>query len=134
MSVEFMLLFLERRDGPKDCPNGFAEMNQFARELASQGTLRRGAPLVDEFAAARIRMRAGKALVSDGPFAESKEVLGGFWIVEVANRAAAIEIARRCPHARYGIVEVHHVQWRDTTADEEKGTPFLFAFHHEPDL
>lgn len=132
--MEFMLLFTERRDAPKGEPSGFAEMKKFAGELASQGKLRRGAPLTDESAGARVRVRGGKVLVSDGPFAESKEVLGGFWIVEVANRGEAIEIARRCPHARSGIVEVHPVQWRDATADPMRGTPFLFAFHMEPGL
>ena len=110
--MEFMLLFMERKGAPTGGPDGFAEMKKFAGELASQGKLRRGAPLPAESAGARVRVRDGKAFVSDGPFAESKEVVGGFWIVDVASRDEAIEIARRCPHARYGIVEVHLVQWR----------------------
>src|SRR5439155_770949 len=83
---------------------------------ASEGKLRRGAPLVAESAGARVRVRDGKAFVSDGPFAESKEIVGGFWIIEAASREEAIEIARRCPHARHGVVEVHLVRWRDTAA------------------
>ena len=59
-----------------------------------------------------VRVRGGKAFVSDGPFAESKEVVGGFWIVDVASREEAIEIARRSPHARYGTVEVHPIAVR----------------------
>jgi len=129
-----MLWFTERKDAPKNDPDGFAEMNRFARQLASQGKLRRGAPLLPEAAGARIRVSGGKALVTDGPFAESKEVVGGFWIVEVANRAEAIELARRTPHARYGIVEVYAVQWRDAVADSGEGSPFLFAFQMAPDL
>jgi hypothetical protein len=120
-------------DEPPRSP-GFAEMKKFAGELASQGKLRRGAPLLAESAGARIRVRAGKAFVSDGPFAESKEVVGGFWIVAVASRAEAIEIAQRCPHARYGIVEVLPVQDRYTFTDAGEGTPFLFAFRMEPGL
>lgn len=132
--MEFMLLFMERKGAPTGGPGGFAEMKKFAGELASQGKLRRGAPLLAESAGARVRVRAAKAFVSDGPFAESKEVVGGFWIVEAASRAEAIEIARRCPHARYGIVEVHLAQWRDAVAEPGEGTPFLFAFHMEPGL
>jgi hypothetical protein len=79
-------------------------------------------------------VRAGTASVNDGPFAETKEVVGGFWVVEVANRAEAIEIARRCPHAQYGIVEVHPVQRRYTFTDVGEGTPFLLAFRMEPGL
>jgi len=129
-----MLLFMERKGAPKGEPGGPAEMKKFAGELASQGKLRRGAPLVAESAGARVRVRDGKAFVSDGPFAESKEIVGGFWIIEAASREEAIEIARRCPHARHGVVEVHLVRWRDTAADPEKGIPFLFAFHTEPGL
>jgi len=132
--VEFMLLFMERKGAPKGEPGGPAEMKKFAGELARQGKLRRGAPLVAESAGARVRVRDGKAFVSDGPFAESKEIVGGFWIIEAASREEAIEIARRCPHARHGVVEVHLVRWRDTAADPEKGIPFLFAFQTEPGL
>ncbi len=132
--MEFMLLFMERKGAPKGEPGGFAEMKKFAGELASQGKLRRGAPLVAESAGARVRVRDGRAFVSDGPFAESKEIVGGFWIIEAASREEAIEIARRCPHARHGIVEVHLVQWRDAAADPGKGTPFLMVFGIEPGL
>jgi hypothetical protein len=132
--MEFMLLFMERKGAPRGEPGGFAEMKKFAGELASQRKLRRGAPLVAESAGARVRVRDGKALVSDGPFAESKEIVGGFRIIEVASREEAIEIARRCPHARHGVVEVHLVQWRDAVADPGKGTPFLMVFGMEPGL
>jgi hypothetical protein len=132
--MECMLLFTERKGAPKTGPAGFAAMKSFAAELAGEGKLRRGARLIADSAGARVRVRDGTALVSDGPFTESKEVVGGFWIVEVASRAEAIEIARRCPHARHGIVEVHLVQWRDAVADPGEGTPFLFAFRMEPGL
>ncbi len=132
--MEFMLLFLARQGAPAGDPDGMAEMKTFAGELASQGKLRRGAPLVDESAAARVRVRDGKAIVTDGPFAESKEVVAGFWIVEVASREEAIEIAGRAPHARHGIVELHRTQFRDVVADPGEGTPFLMVFRMEPGL
>ena len=109
-------------------------MKALAGELAREGKLRRGAPLGAISDAALIRVRDGKALVSDGPFAESKEVVGGFWIVDVASREEAIEIARRSPHARYGMVEVHPIAVRYTYPDKKKATPFLMVFRTEEGL
>jgi hypothetical protein len=53
------------------------------------------------------------AFVTDGPFAESKEVVAGFWILEAASRDEAIEIAKRYPHARWGPVEVRELLFLD---------------------
>jgi hypothetical protein len=127
-----MLLFVEERGAPRGGPDRLAEMGKFAGELASQGRLRLGAPLRAESEAARIQVRAGKPIVTDGPFAESKEVLGGFWIIDVAGREEALEIARHCPHAQYGIVEVHPLEFRMAAADPGQGTPFLYAFRAGP--
>jgi hypothetical protein len=132
--MEFMLLFMVKRGAPGPEPAGFAAMGRLAAELASQGKLRRGAPLESDSAAARVRVRDGKAVVSDGPFAETKEVVAGFWIVDAADRAEAIEIARRTPHARGGVVEVHAVQFRETAPDPATGTPFMMVFGREPGL
>jgi hypothetical protein len=132
--VEFLLLFTERKRGKPPEPSQLAAMKKLAGELAAEGKLRRGAPLGPDSAGARVRVREGKAFVSDGPFAESKEVVGGFWIIDVPGRAEAIEIAGRSPHARYGTVEVHRVQRRYTFTDAGEGTPFLLAFGREPGL
>jgi hypothetical protein len=132
--MEFMLLFSEPRGALKGGAAELAAMQSFAAKLAGQGKLRRGAPLSDESAGVRVRVRGGSASISDGPFAETKEVLGGFCIVDVADRAEAVDIARRCPHAEYGVVEVHRVAWRDAVADSGEGVPFLFTFHMEPGL
>ncbi len=127
-------MFTARRGEPLGPPGGMQEMQKLARELASQGKLRRGAPLAPEAEGALVRVRDGRALVTDGPFAESKEVLGGFWVVDVASREEAIEIARRSPHARWGTVEVSAVRFRIVGPDLEKGTPYLLAFRNEPGL
>jgi hypothetical protein len=137
--MEFLLWFTERPGAPPadvsitraEC---FAEMGKLSGELRSQGKLRRGAPLGPVSNAALVRVRGGKALVSDGPFAESKEIVGGFWIVDVASREEAIELARRTPHARYGTVEVHAVATRLTYTDTQAGKPFLLVFRMEPGL
>ncbi|TMQ73507.1 MAG: hypothetical protein E6K81_04375 [Candidatus Eisenbacteria bacterium] len=131
--MEFMFLFMVPAGSIAD-PGRFAEMGKFAAELASQGILRRGAPLGRDSDAQSVRVRDGRAFVSDGPFAESKEVVGGFWIVDVAGREEALAIAKRCPHARYAPLEVHAVGSRFTYADPGRGTPYLLAFRMEPGL
>ena len=139
--MDFMLLFIDRKEARSGEPAGMAELNRFSDELARQGKLRRAAPLGPEAAGARIRVRGGKAFVIDGPFAESKEVVGGFWIVDVAGRDEAVEIARRAfelgeprPHARGGVIEVHCARDPEVVADPGKGAPFLLAFQMEPGL
>jgi hypothetical protein len=59
---------------------------------------------------ARISFENGKPTVTDGPFAEVKEVLGGYWMIDVESRAAAIEWAKRCPGSPNEIIEVRQVQ------------------------
>ncbi|ULQ47916.1 YciI family protein [Flagellatimonas centrodinii] len=61
-------------------------------------------------AGARVRFSAGRATVTDGPFPEAKEVLGGYWMIEVASREEAIEWATRCPAGDNEIIEVRQVQ------------------------
>ena len=131
--MEFILLFLDPAARPSD-PGGMAEMKRFAEELARQGKLQRGAPLAVASDGVQVRVHDGQPLVTDGPFAETKEVVAGFWIVDVADREEAIDIAGRAPHARRGLVEVHQLAIRYLYADSGQGTPFLMAFHMGPDL
>ncbi len=132
--MEFLLLFNERKGTPPPDEAGLSAMKKYVGELRSQGVFRRGGPLAPASAAVGIRVRDGKAFVTDGPFAETKELIAGFWIIEVADRAEAIEIARRCPHARRGPIELHVLRGRYTFTDSEIGTPFLLAFRMEPGL
>jgi len=132
--MEFLLWFTEREDAASADEDGFAAMGRLSGELADAGVLRRGAPLAPVEQAAVVRVRDGRARVLDGPYAEAKEVVGGFWIVDVASREEAIAIARRSPHARHATAEVHPIQLRLVYGDEEQGTPFLFVFRREPGL
>jgi len=157
--MEFMLLFLDRKDasaGASGEPSarreprmtrepsgiGMPELKAFAEELARQGTLRRAAPLAPEADGVRIRVRDGEAAVSDGPFAEWPEAVGGVWIVEAASRDEAIAIARRAfelgqpPAARRdAVVEVHALQFRQVAAAPPRdGVAYLLAFRREPGL
>ncbi len=59
---------------------------------------------------ARVSFKAGRPLVTDGPFAEAKEVLGGYWMIRVNSRAEAIEWAKKCPAGDNEIIEIRQVQ------------------------
>jgi hypothetical protein len=106
--MEFMLIFLSDRDAPED-DSVYEEMGGFAGELARKGKLRGGAPLHPEEEGARVRAKRGKPVVTDGPFTETKEVIGGFFMVECKSLEEAIELAKKCPHHRVGTVEVRQV-------------------------
>ena len=107
----YMLLFLEEPGrGPipaADRTDTMAKMGRFAGELAQQGKLQGGNPLKAE--ATRVAVHGGKPSVTDGPFAETKETVGGFFVVEAADRKEAVELAKRAPHLAIGPVEVREV-------------------------
>ncbi|MGZ5129961.1 MAG: YciI family protein [Caldimonas sp.] len=70
---------------------------------------------------ARVSFAGGKPKVTDGPFAEAKEVLGGYWMIQVRSREEAIEWAKRCPGGPNEIIEVRQVQeMSDFPADVQK--------------
>jgi hypothetical protein len=74
-----------------------ANMGAFNQELAKAGVLIAAEGLQPTSKGARISFAGGKAVVTDGPFAEAKEVVGGFWLIQVKSKAEAIEWLRRCP-------------------------------------
>ena len=59
---------------------------------------------------ARVSFAGGKPKVTDGPFAEAKEVLGGYWVIDVRSKEEAIEWAKRCPAADNEVIEIRQVQ------------------------
>lgn len=84
-------------------------VGEFAMGLVTEGVLQGGAPLRPPEEAKQVRVREGRQRVVDGPFAESKEVIAGYMILEVADMAAAVELALRCPNAEFGSVEVREI-------------------------
>ena len=95
---------------------GLAKMDAmiaFGAALEREGKLFETTPLAREGPPARVESRDGKTLVTEGPFAEAKEVIGGFSLLRVASRAEAIEIATRYPAARWGTVEVREMVERE---------------------
>jgi hypothetical protein len=87
----------------------YGESAAFARELAAGGRYLAAAPLHPVATATSVRVRDRKRLVTDGPFAETREQLGGYFLIEAGHLDEAIEIAARLPGARLGTVEIRPV-------------------------
>lgn len=86
------------------------KMDKYNRELQASGRLVEMNGLHPPSTGARVVVENGKETVIDGPFPEAKEVLGGYWIVDVESREEAIDLARRVPKLHDGIIEVRQVQ------------------------
>jgi len=84
----------------------FAEMNAWRGELVRAGVFRTGLRLAGVETATSLRKEGREVLVTDGPFAETKEILGGLIVVECADLDEALGWARRCPILQFGTVEV----------------------------
>ena len=82
------------------------EYMQFTQQLKSGGQWVASSQLHPTSAATSVRLRNGKRLVTDGPYAETREQLGGYYLVEAKNLDEAIGIAARLPSARFGTIEV----------------------------
>ncbi len=87
----------------------YQESSQLAHDLHTAGQFLATAPLRPTAAATSVRVRQGKRLVTDGPFAETREQLGGYFLVDVENIDQAIAIAERIPMAKRGTVEIRPV-------------------------
>jgi hypothetical protein len=82
---------------------------QYTEALGKTGNLRAGEALQPEGTATTVRRRGGETLITDGPFAETKELLGGFYLIDVPDLDAALEWAAKMPNIHYGSVEVRPV-------------------------
>jgi len=87
----------------------FGEYMALRQELQSSGHHLAGAPLEPTSSATSVRVRDGKRLVTDGPFAETREQLGGYVLINAKDLDEAIAIASRIPTARWGTIEVRPV-------------------------
>jgi len=84
----------------------YQRMLRFAGELKQRGVLRAVESLTSQDEAVRVKVAQGRPQIVDGPFAEAKEMVGGFFLLDCANRDEAIAIARECPAAEWATVEV----------------------------
>src|SRR5262245_30327615 len=90
-------------------PKMISAMMRFNEELSKAGILLGLDGLQPSSKGARVRFTSGKPVVSDGPFTESKELVGGYWIWQVRSKEEAIEWARRCPAEEGDVLEVRQI-------------------------
>ncbi len=91
-------------------PKAVAAMMKYNESLQKAGVLLALDGLHPPSMGARVSFPGGKPKVTDGPFAEAKEVVGGYWLIQVKSKAEAIEWASRCPASENEIIEVRQVQ------------------------
>ena len=124
--MRFMMLMIPKgyeKATPGTMPeaNAVAAMMKYNESLQKAGVLLALDGLHPPSMGARITFPGGKAKVTDGPFSEAKEVLGGYWIIQVKSKEEAIEWASRCPGGENEVIEVRQVQeFADFPADVQE--------------
>ena len=109
--MKYMLLIYldEEALSESDREQCYVDSTQFAHQLSATGRYLGAAPLHPTSTATSVRVRDGRPLVTDGPFAETREQLGGFFLVEARDLDEAIAIAAGVPAGRWGTVEIRPV-------------------------
>jgi hypothetical protein len=108
-------------------PERVAAMMKYNEALKDAGILITLDGLHPPSAGARVSFATGKPVVTDGPFAESKEVLGGYWMIEVNSKQEAIEWAKKCPATANEIIEIRQVQEMSDFSEEVQQAAAGFA-------
>jgi hypothetical protein len=113
--MRFMMLMIPKgyesaAPGAMPDAEAVATMMKYNEELKQAGVLITLDGLHPPSTGARVSFAGGKPLVTDGPFAEAKEVLGGYWMIEVKSRDEAIAWAKRCPASDNEVIEIRQVQ------------------------
>lgn len=113
--MRFMMLMIPKgyetaAPGTMPDPKAVEAMMAYNKALQEAGVLLALDGLHPPSMGARVSFQGGKPLVTDGPFAEVKEILGGYWMIQVASKEAAIEWAKRCPASENEIIEIRQVQ------------------------
>ncbi len=106
--MKYMLLIYSEEHSwtEADRQECFRESQQLQRELEAQGKFLAAAPLLPSDLSKCVKVRQGKQHITDGPFAETHEQIGGYFLVEVRDQEEALAIAARIPVARKGTIEV----------------------------
>lgn len=109
--MQYMLITYVQEDGwskltKEQQQQGMAAYQAYTEALSKAGALRGSDRLGPSSSATTVRMTSGKPQVLDGPFIDSKEQFGGYFLIDVENLDAAIAWAARCPAADHGVVEV----------------------------
>ena len=134
--MRFMMLMLPKgyeqaKPGTMPDAKAVAAMMKYNEELRKAGVLVTLDGLHPPSMGARVSFSGGKPKVTDGPFAEAKEVIGGYWMINVKSRDEAIEWAKRCPGSDNEVIEIRQVQeFEDFTPEVQEavaGFPELKA-------
>jgi hypothetical protein len=109
--MKYMLLIYDDETNwmnmpPAQLKKMYAEYGKFSDELATSGAMVGGSELAPIATASTVRVRKGKVITTDGPFAETKEQLGGYYMIDVANLDEAIKWASKIPSALSGSIEI----------------------------
>jgi hypothetical protein len=106
-----LLIYADEQHGPTESERAecYEKSARFAQELDARGKYVAAAPLQPTTTATSVRMRDGRQVITDGPFAETREQLGGFFLVDANDLDEAIGIAAQIPASRWGTVEVRPV-------------------------
>ena len=113
--MEFVITFnqpadvIELHEDPVRGPAALEPWKAYMGELVAAGVMRGGNRLAPPWTATTVRVRQGQITMTDGPFAETTEQLGGFYLIEARDLNEAIQVASRIPSARIGSVEVRPV-------------------------
>ncbi|WP_374466300.1 YciI family protein [Ferrovibrio sp.] len=131
--MRFMLLMIPKGyeiAAPGTVPDDadrIAAMMKYNESMQQAGILLACDGLHPPSMGARVSFPGGKPVVTDGPFAEAKEVLGGYWMIQVASRQEAIDWARRCPATETETIEIRQVQEMEDFPDAVQDTIASFA-------
>ena len=109
--MQYMLLIYGDEQGwmtmpPADLKKMYADYSTFTKELLESGAMVGGSELSPVSTASTVRVRSGKTITTDGPFAETKEQLGGYYMIDVPNLDDAIKWAAKIPSALNGSIEI----------------------------
>ncbi len=118
--MPYMLMIVEqpekrRSRSVEEGRAAYDRMQRFSDDLKARGLQKAGDALKPDAEGARVEIRNGRRTVVDGPFAECKEIIGGFFLIDCATKEQAIAIAGECPAAEWSTVEVREVGrcWED---------------------
>jgi hypothetical protein len=114
LSMSYMLMIMEpagqrQERTPAEAHEAYDRMIAFAADLKERGLLQASESLRIDGRMARVQVRGGRGTVVDGPFAEAKEIIGGFFLLRCEDRDQALAIAQECPAAQWATVEVRSV-------------------------
>jgi hypothetical protein len=112
--MRYLLLIYSQEVPPEQVPQDevdkvMGEYYAFTEAITKSGVNKGGEALMPTAVATTVRVKDGKRTVTDGPFAETKEALGGYYLLDVKDLNEAIDVAAKCPGAKYGSIELRPI-------------------------